>query len=173
MMTINRSSRWKKLGALAAMPVIALALLAFANPSMNTVDEQSPAAPAQQSQVYKSVEQMPRFPGGEAALMKYLMTNVQYPENAAKNDIQGRVVVQFVVDENGEVGQVKVVRSIDEELDAEAIRVVKTLPKFEPGRQDGKAVSVWYTVPISFKLKGDSESQENQMKATTETPPAI
>ena len=72
---------------------------------------------------------------------------------AAKNNIEGRVIVQFVIDETGQVGEVKVVRPVSEELDAEAVRVVKTFPKFEPGRQDGEAVSVWYTLPIMFKIQ--------------------
>ena len=102
---------------------------------------------------------MPEFPGGVAELMKYLMTHIQYPANAAKNNIEGRVVVQFVIEKTGEIGEVKVVRSIDEELDAEAVRVVKELPKFEPGRQDGEAVAVWYTLPISFKLQSKPQPQ--------------
>lgn len=101
--------------------------------------------------VYRSVEQMPRFPGGEAALMKYLQDHVKYPPNAAW--IEGHVIVQFVVEKDGSIGEVKVVRSLEENLDKEAIRVIKSLPKFTPGRQDGKAVSVWYTLPVPFKLK--------------------
>ena len=162
MMTIRKSSQWKRLWALAAVPVVALALLAFANPKtdaatvQNNVDQQVTKTSAQDNKVYKSVEQMPQFPGGEVALMKHLQSEIKYPENAAKNNIQGRVVVQFVIDKNGEVGEVKVVRSIDEELDAEAVRVTKALPKFIPGHQDGEAVNVWYTLPISFKLTGDN-----------------
>ncbi|MBR5170513.1 MAG: TonB family protein [Muribaculaceae bacterium] len=200
MMTMNKSSRWKRLRALAVVPVIALALLAFANPkSVAAVvtasvqqdravvsEMQSPASveaeavpltheieaapkaveenaekPAPQESVsepkmiFKSVEQMPYFPGGEVALMRYLAENIQYPPEAAKNDVQGRVVVQFVIDETGQVGDVKVVRHVSEEVDAEAVRVIKTLPKFEPGRQDGEAVSVWYTLPVSFKIYGE------------------
>ena len=161
MMTINKSSRWNQLRALAVVPVIALALLAFANPTtetatvQNNVDQQGTKTSNQDKKVYKSVEQMPQFPGGEYELMKYLQSVIKYPENAAKNNIQGRVIAQFVIDENGEIGEIKVLRSVDEELDAEAVRVIKSLPKFIPGRQDGKAVAVWYTLPISFKLQGD------------------
>ena len=93
------------------------------------------------------------------ALMKYLQSHINYPPEAAKNDIGGRVIVQFIIDETGQVGEVKVVRPISEELDAEAVRVVKALPKFEPGRQDGEAVSVWYTLPISFKLQTKPQPQ--------------
>ncbi len=110
-----------------------------------------PAAPGSKT-VYRSVEQMPQFPGGEAALMKYLKSHINYPPMAAMNDIQGNVIVQFVVNEDGSVGEVKVVRSLDKDLDREAIRVVKSLPKFTPGRHKGKVASVWYTLPVPFKL---------------------
>ena len=105
-------------------------------------------------EVFRSVEQRPQFPGGEAALMKYLQSHINYPPMAAENNVQGRVVVQFVVDKTGKVGEVKVVRSVDKDLDKEAVRVCKSLPKFTPGRQNGQAVSVWYTLPVTFKLQG-------------------
>lgn len=110
--------------------------------------------------VYRSVEQMPQFPGGEAALMKYLKSHINYPPKAAKNNIEGNVIVQFVVKKDGSIGEVKVLRSVDKDLDKEAIRVVKSLPKFTPGRQpkfthscqNGQAVNVWYTLPVTFRL---------------------
>ena len=105
-------------------------------------------------EVFRSVEQMPQFPGGEAALMKYLQSHINYPPMAAENNVQGKVVVQFVVDKTGKVGEVTVVRSVDKDLDKEAVRVCKSLPKFTPGRQNGQAVSVWYTLPVTFKLQG-------------------
>ena len=154
MMTINKSSRWKRLRALAVVPVIALALLAFANPTTDAASAQG----TKKENIYNSVEQMPEFPGGEAALMQYLMSHVQYPANAAKNKIEGRVVVQFVIKKTGEIGEVKVARSVDEELDAEAVRVVKTLPNFTPGRVNGKPVAVWYNLPISFKLQSKPQT---------------
>jgi TonB family protein len=155
MMTIKKSSQWKTLRALAVVPVIALALLAFANPQTDTKELVVVAyRQAEVSQdVYNSVEQMPQFPGGEAEMMKFLQSNIQYPVNAAKNNVEGRVILQFVVEKDGQIGEVKVVRSVDPELDAEALRVVKLLPNFIPGRQDGKPVAVWYTIPISFKLQ--------------------
>ena len=103
-------------------------------------------------EIYRSVEQMPQFVGGDAALMKFFETHIQYPPEAAKNNIQGKVIVQFVVDKTGQVGEIKVVRSVDKELDKEAIRLIKSLPKFIPGRQNGRAVSVWYTLPVTFRL---------------------
>ena len=163
MMTINKSSRWKLLRALAVVPAIALALLAFANPEVSTaVSAASANSNNDNGKIYKSVEQMPQFPGGEVALMKYLMENVSYPAEAAKNKIQGRVVVQFVVEADGHIGEVKVARSVDKELDEEAVRVIKSLPDFTPGYQDGKPVAVWYTVPVSFMIRED----KNQTPAT-------
>ena len=108
----------------------------------------------EKEEVFKSVEQMPTFPGGDAALMKWLSSHIQYPTMAQENNVQGRVVVQFVVTKTGQVGEVKVVRSVDKDLDREAVRVCKSLPKFVPGRQNGQAVNVWYTLPVTFKLQG-------------------
>ena len=105
-------------------------------------------------EIFKSVEQMPQFPGGDAALMKYLSSHINYPPMAAENNVQGKVILQFVVEKDGRVGEVKVARSVDKDLDKEAIRVVKSLPKFTPGRQNGQAVRVWYTLPVTFKLQG-------------------
>ena len=105
-------------------------------------------------EIFKSVEQMPQFPGGDQALMSYLSKHINYPPMAAENNIQGKVILQFVVEKDGKVGEVKVARSVDKDLDREAVRVVKTLPKFTPGRQNGQAVRVWYTLPVTFKLQG-------------------
>ncbi len=111
-------------------------------------------AEPKKEEVFRAVEQMPQFPGGEAELMKYISKNIKYPPMAMENNIQGRVVVQFVVTKNGSIGEVKVIRSKDPDLDKEAVRVVKTLPKFIPGKMNGQAVNVWYTLPIMFKLQG-------------------
>ena len=107
--------------------------------------------------IYRAVEQMPQFPGGDAALMEYIESNIQYPPMYAEINVQGKVIVQFVVDKTGKVGEVKVVRSVDKELDKEAVRLCKSLPDFTPGRQNGQAVSVWYTLPVIFKLKGKGQ----------------
>jgi protein TonB len=104
-------------------------------------------------EIFTAVEQMPQFPGGEAELLKYIASHIKYPTMAAENNIQGRVVVKFVVQKDGNVGDVVVVRGKDPDLDKEAVRVVKTLPKFIPGKMNGQAVSVWYTLPINFKLQ--------------------
>lgn len=104
--------------------------------------------------VFETVEQDPQFPGGQAALLKYVADHIRYPAACQENGTQGRVVLQFVVTKNGTVGQVKVVKPVHPDLDAEAVRVVKTLPKFTPGKMNGHAVNVWYTLPVVFRLQG-------------------
>ena len=103
----------------------------------------------EQDKVYRSVAQMPRFPGGEAALMKYIDSHLQEPQIEEK--IVGNVILQFVVESDGSIGEAKVVRSLHPDYDKEALRVVKSLPKFTPGRQNGQAVAVWYTVSVNFR----------------------
>lgn len=98
------------------------------------------------------VEDKPMFPGGDAALMKFIAENTKYPEIAKENGIQGRVFVQFVIDKNGSVTKVQIAKGVDPYLDSEAVRVVKTIPNWAPGKQRGKAVPVTYIVPINFKL---------------------
>lgn len=97
-------------------------------------------------------ESMPEYPGGEKALLDYISNKVHYPFEAQKSGIQGRVAVRFVVEKTGEIAKIEVIKSVSPELDREAIRVVKTLAKLKPGMQDGELVSVWYTLPISFRL---------------------
>ena len=105
------------------------------------------------NKVYEVVEQMPSFPGGDAAMMKYLAENIKYPVSAQKAKEQGRVVVQFIVEKDGAVTGVKTVRSVTPVLDAEAVRVIKAMPKWTPGRQGGQPVRVNYNVPVSFRLQ--------------------
>lgn len=106
-------------------------------------------------EVFSSAAHMPSFPGGDAAMMSYINHNIRYPQSAADNYVEGKVIVQFVVEKDGSVGEVKVARSMDKELDAEAIRVCKSLPKFSPGRNaEGDPVRVWYTLPVTFSLYG-------------------
>ena len=114
--------------------------------------EEKHEAPVKE-EIFNAVEQMPQFPGGEAELLKYISTHIKYPTMAAENNIQGRVVVKFVVQKNGKVGDVIVLRGKDPDLDKEAVRVVKTLPDFIPGKMNGQSVSVWYTLPIQFKFQ--------------------
>ncbi len=105
------------------------------------------------TEVFVVVEEMPAFPGGDKALMEYINSNIQYPEIAKENNIQGRVILRFCVTYKGAVDQITVLKSVDPSLDNEAIRVIKSLPAWKPGKQGGKAVNVWYSVPVTFQLK--------------------
>ena len=115
---------------------------------------EAPVEEEEEEVVFVVVESMPEFPGGQQALFKYLSENVKYPVIAQENGIQGRVICQFVVNKDGSIVDVEVVRSGgDASLDKEAVRVIKTMPKWKPGKQRGKAVRVKYTVPVNFKLQ--------------------
>ena len=103
--------------------------------------------------VFDVVEQMPSFPGGQSALLEWLSNNVKYPVVAQENGVQGRVVVSFVVERDGSITDVKVVRGVDPSLDKEASRVVKAMPRWIPGKQNGSAVRVKYNVPVAFRLQ--------------------
>ena len=105
------------------------------------------------TKVFDVVEEMPSFPGGQGALMQYLASNIKYPVVAQENGVQGRVIVSFVVERDGSISDVKVARSVDPSLDREAQRVVKSMPKWKPGKQNGSAVRVKYTVPVVFRLQ--------------------
>ena len=115
---------------------------------------EAPVEEEEEEVVFVVVESMPEFPGGTQALFKYLSENVKYPVIAQENGIQGRVICQFVVNKDGSIVDVEVVRSGgDPSLDKEAVRVIKSMPKWKPGKQRGKAVRVKYTVPVNFKLQ--------------------
>lgn len=107
----------------------------------------------EETKVFEVVEQMPQFPGGDGALMQYLSSHIKYPVVAEENGIQGRVVCTFVVERNGSITDVRVVKSVDPSLDKEAVRVIKGMPNWIPGKQNGSAVRVKYTVPVTFKLQ--------------------
>lgn len=102
---------------------------------------------------FTEVEQGPQFPGGETKMFEFLSKSIRYPAECAERNIQGRVVVQFQVLKDGSIGQVKVVRGVDPQLDGEAVRIVRTFPKFIPGTMNGEPVNVWYTLPVNFKLQ--------------------
>ena len=112
-----------------------------------------PKQVVEETKIFTVVEQMPMFPGGDAALMGYLRDNMHYPTVAAENGVQGRVVVGFVVERDGSITDVNVLRSVDPSLDREAMRVVKNMPRWTPGKQNGSAVRVKYQVPVSFRLQ--------------------
>ena len=110
--------------------------------------------------IFVVVEDQPEFPGGPEALMKFIGENVKYPKEAQENGIQGRVIVNFVVNKDGSLSDMKVVRGQDASLDAEAIRIISTMPKWKPGMQRGEAVNVRFTLPITFRLEGDKNSDD-------------
>lgn len=119
---------------------------------------QAPIQPAETAEeetevVFMVVETMPSFPGGDAALFKYLSDNIKYPVIAQESGVQGRVICQFVVNRDGSIVDIEVVRSVDKSLDAEAVRVIKSMPKWSPGKQRGKSVRVKYTLPVNFRLQ--------------------
>lgn len=115
---------------------------------------EAPVEEEEEEVIFMVVETMPEFPGGQQALFKYLSKNVKYPVIAQENGIQGRVICQFVVNKDGAIVDVEVVRSGgDPSLDKEAVRVIKSMPKWNPGKQRGKAVRVKYTVPVNFRLQ--------------------
>ena len=120
-----------------------------------TVAPPPPPAPKPEvsNKVFDVVEEMPHFPGGPAALQAFLSSNTKYPVVAQENGVQGRVIVSFVVERDGSITDVKVVRSVDPSLDREATRVVKSMPRWSPGKQNGSAVRVKYTVPVVFRLQ--------------------
>jgi len=107
----------------------------------------------EETKVFDVVEQMPEFPGGQGALLKWINDNIRYPSIAEENGIQGRVVCTFVVERDGSVTDVQVARSVDPSLDKEAVRVLKKMPHWIPGKQNGSAVRVKYTVPVTFRLQ--------------------
>ena len=115
---------------------------------------EAPVEEEEEEVIFKVVETMPEFPGGSKALFKYLSENVKYPVIAQENGIQGRVICQFTINKDGSIVDVEVVRSGgDPSLDKEAVRVIKSMPKWNPGKQRGKPVRVKYTVPVNFKLQ--------------------
>lgn len=207
MMLKKKSNPWSRVRTLLALPVAAVAVVAFATPKaeslsneiksegdalVNSVVSSVKATPAnatavgktamtlskdtlasggrtksavsdellvvgfsnggKDDKVYDSTEEPPSFPGGQAAMMTYLARNIKYPPTAMKNKIEGRVILQFVVRADGSISDTHVMRSISPELDAEAVRVIANMPKWNPGKQDGKPVNVKFTIPVSFKL---------------------
>jgi len=116
------------------------------------VKEPEPVKPVEE-EIFVAVEQQAEFPGGQAALLKWLKDNMRYPEAAQQNDIQGKVIVKFVVEKDGSIGQVTILKGVDKDLDREAIRVVKKMPKWQPGKNNGVAVRSYFNLPVTFKLQ--------------------
>ena len=120
--------------------------------SVNVTAKKPQEEEAEPKGVFDVVEQMPEFPGGAVEMMKFLNENVKYPEAASKAGTQGRVIVQFIVEADGSITNVKVLKNVSDEIDAEAVRVINAMPKWKPGSQSGKPVRVKYTIPVTFRL---------------------
>jgi len=118
-----------------------------------TASAQKTVVSQKNQKVYDVAEQMPEYPGGMPAMFEFLMKNLQYPKDAEKQKVEGRVMVMFVVETDGSISDVKVAKKTFPSLDAEAVRVVQSMPKWTPGRDKGKVVRVQYTLPVSFRLK--------------------
>ena len=154
---VNQSPKWipgKQRGQAVRVKYTLPVMFRLSNDSSESKPtETSREAKVGENGEYMVCEEMPEFPGGMAECMKYLGKNVKYPEDCKKEGVDGRVIVQFVVYEDGSIKDAKVVRGIHPSLDKEALRVVEGMPKWKPGKQDGKAVKVKYTIPVSFKLQ--------------------
>lgn len=217
MMLKKKSNPWSRVRTLLALPVAAVAVVAFATPKaeslsneiksegdalVNSVVSTVKATPAnatavgktamtlskdtlasggrtksavsdellvvgfsnggKDDKVYDITEEPPSFPGGQAVMMTYLARNIKYPPTAMKNKTEGRVILQFVVRADGSISDTHVMRSISPELDAEAVRVIANMPKWNPGKQDGKPVNVKFTIPVSFKLDAGKTQPDGQ-----------
>lgn len=156
----------KKQHLICALLLLATVMNAQTKPAIDLLkDSALIKAIDNKKQVYEAPEQMPEFPGGHGELMKFISKNLKYPPTAMENNEQGLVVLKFVVGKEGEISDIEVVRSVSPALNAEAVRVIKMLPKWIPGVQDGKKVSVFYTLPINFKLQ---DSQPVSKKLVSE-----
>ena len=120
---------------------------------LTTVSAQKTVVAQKNQKVFDIVEQMPEYPGGQAALFEYLSKNIKYPADAEKKKVEGKVFVTFVVDADGKITDVSLMRKVFPSLDAEAVRVISAMPNWIPGKQKGQVVRVKYTVPIMFRLK--------------------
>jgi TonB family protein len=193
MMMKRQTSPWARMKALFVLPVsfVAVAVISCTSPKekktdadQEAVQQSQPAsvpeiqvvtyAPqpkeVEQGEVFLAVEEQPMFPGGMEAMMKFLQANVKYPEQAQSNGVQGRVIVQFVVNKDGSISNDTIVRSVDPLLDAEALRVVRSMPNWTPGKQRGKEVRVRFTLPVTFRLDGGDESKSAEVKQVVKAP---
>lgn len=163
MMKKKSSSSRSLYRALVMLPSAAALILLTSSPALaETVQSYLPSEPAatvetpDEEPVFMNVEVIPQFPGGEASLMTFLKENIRYPEKAYNDGAQGRVVVRFIIEKDGSIGTTTIARGQTPELDAEAMRVVKSMPNFTPGTMNGKPVRVWYMLPILFRITDDN-----------------
>lgn len=175
MMQENKRASKPRMRVLALVPAALVAVALAVNPAVASEasalkPQPAPVAvaafaaqrPEAKRVIVENPEVVPAFPGGEIELYKWLARNIRYPEAAVKNNTQGRVVVRFVVNEDGSAGDATVVKGVSSELDAEALRVVGELPKFKPGTVKGKPTACWFTLPINFKLASDTPTEEKK-----------
>ncbi|QRR01291.1 M56 family metallopeptidase [Dyadobacter sandarakinus] len=162
----NRTSKWM-LGTYFAAAVLAgtSALIVAGCEQQETASEQTAEAAATEPKVYTVVEELPEFPGGQEAMFRFLAENLKYPKAAIDKEVEGKVMLSFMVSTTGETKNVTVLKGVGYGCDAEAVRVLSKFPKWKPGRQDGKAVNVQYTLPVNFQLEGKSK------KTTAQTAP--
>ena len=170
MMNKKKSSVFTSVKYLLVVPVCATLLLGNAVQATTSLDKFSideisgvmdgDQVPQKKGDVYVTVEQMPSFPGGLDAQQRFIVNGLKYPVEAQTKGIQGRVTIRYVVKSTGEISDIEVIRGIDPLLDNEAIRIVKSMPKWEPGKQGGKAVDVYYTLPVVFRLAGTTKKVE-------------
>jgi len=149
----------KKLSRLV-IPVISILIIGLVCISCHSVQKKTitgnneAATTAADKQIpYVMVDEMPIFPGGDTALLSYIAKNARYPEGPKNKKIEGKVILRFCVNADGSVSKVTILKSVDPDLDGEAKRVVETFPRFIPGKEGGKAVPVWYMVPVTFALR--------------------
>ena len=176
MMLKEKSNPWARAKYLYILPLAALAVTAFARPEVSAVADEISAvkviAPAVHDSIQSNVQpavaapssaldQMPEFPGGMEALNTYLRNNIRYPQEAQKAGIQGRVIIQFIVSKDGSITDAEVVESVDPQLDAEGLRLIKNMPRWKPGMRKGQAIRVKQTLPIRFAFTKTSDKPEN------------
>ncbi|HEX2969424.1 MAG TPA: M56 family metallopeptidase [Bacteroidales bacterium] len=159
MMTRKQTSWLANFKLLSIIPVAGFVFIALSANQLPPPPPPPVPADIQQTEQQENdlplvvADKMPYFPGGDKALLKYISNHLRYPVEASRKKIQGRVIVRFIVTPRGNISQISVSKSVDPNLDAEAIRVVQDLPPFQPGEEDGKPVSVWYLLPVTFSLK--------------------
>ena len=176
MMLKEKSNPWARAKYLYILPLAALAVTAFARPEVSAVADEISAvkviAPAVHDSIQPNVQpavaapssaldQMPEFPGGMEALNTYLRNNIRYPQEAQKAGIQGRVIIQFIVSKDGSITDAEVVESVDPQLDAEGLRLIKNMPRWKPGMRKGQAIRVKQTLPIRFAFTKTPDKPEN------------
>ena len=165
MMKTKKSNPWNRMKVLYVLPISCLVLSAFATPTIAEVPDDVVPAADNKEVTFDVCEVMPEFEGGIQGLMTFLNQNVKYPMSAQREKKEGRVIVTFVINKDGSVSEARIVRSAFPDLDAEALRVVNAMPKWKPGMQDGKAVRVKYTLPITFRLTDKNDNVETKSES--------